>query len=268
MNNRIAVLLPHYNNTNGLELSLKSLLKESADFTLFIIDDGSADLELIDQLLEKYRNFFEIVLIKSESNKGITAALNKGLLHIKNLKVYAYIARFDAGDVCLNNRLYTQKEALDKDKKLGMVASWVRFVDMDRNKLFDFKPPIRHDKLKKVIHLYNPFVHPSVMLRVEVIEKLGLYTYNYPALEDHAYFFRVIKNFKVAILPKFLLEYEINPNGISSKFRRAQTKSRIKLLFNEYKFNIVATIGLLRAIFTYLLPQNFLIFLKKNFYIS
>lgn len=265
MSKQIAVLLPHFNNHKGLKLTLNSLLTESEDFTVFIYDDASDDLHLVKEVISEFKKKLKIVFF-TNPHMGITKVLNKGLKHIVSLKKYAFIARLDAGDICLNNRLTYQKEAFLKETNLGLVASWVRFVDVNRKQLFDFKPPSHHKQLKKVIHLYNPFIHPSVMYRVEVIEKLGLYPENYPCLEDHAFFFNIISKYKTTVLKSFLLEYEINPEGISAKNRKQQTKSRIKLLLNQYKFGFLPTLGLFRAILTNILPQRILILMKVYFF--
>ncbi|WP_242093021.1 glycosyltransferase [Aestuariivivens sediminicola] len=266
MTNRIAVLLPHYNNRSGLHLTLESLLRESENFTVFIVDDGSTDVSEVIKTIEFFSNDLEIVLIENEQNLGIVKSLNKGLKHILDLKTYDFIARLDAGDKCLDNRFKQQKDVLERNKDIALVGSWVRFVDMERQKLFDFKPPVDPDKLRRAIHSYNPFVHPSVMYSVELVKNIGFYPEGYPALEDHAYFFSALKSFKAVIISKILLEYEINPEGISSRDRKSQTKSRIKLLWKEYRFGIYPTVGLLRAFITYLLSPRVLLKAKKLYF--
>ncbi|WP_242085368.1 glycosyltransferase [Aestuariivivens sediminis] len=267
MDSRIAVLLPHYNNHVGLQLTLQSLIKETEGFTVFIIEDCSEDLMGVERIIKSFNHQLDIVLLINKMNLGIVKSLNRGLEHIIGLKSYDFIARLDAGDICLDNRFKQQKELLVNHKDIGLVGSWVRFVDMERNKLFDFKPPCHHDTLKKFIHKYNPFVHPSVMYKKEVIEKTGLYPLEYPALEDHAFFFKVLKSFKVFIIPKILLEYEVNPYGVSAKQRKLQTASRVKLFLKEYNFTIIATYGILRSLMTHVLPISILtLFKKKVFY--
>jgi len=266
MDNQIAVLLPHYNNYEGLRLTLNSLLNETEVFTLFVFDDGSDNINTVETIIKEFNNQIDIILIENESNIGITKTLNKGLKHIKSLNAYTFIARLDAGDICLNDRFKKQKSFFLKNTDISLVGSWVKYVNMERKLIFKFKPPSHHNKLKKIIHFYNPFVHPSVMFKINIIDKIGFYPENYPALEDHAYFFKVIKTFKVGMLQDFLLEYELNPNGISLSNRKNQAFSRIKLLLHQYKFDFYSTIGLLKSFFTYLLPHNLLILLKKNIF--
>ena len=266
MSNKLAVLLPYHNNLSGLTLTLESLLQESEIFTLFIFDDGSDDNDKVKEIIEKFSKKIEIIYNRSEQNLGITKTLNNALNQIKSLKEYYLIAKLHAGDLCLDNRLKTQKQFLDQERDVYLVGSWVRFVNMQRKILFIFKPPSNNKSIKKAMHLYNPFIHPSVMFRIEVVNQIGYYPENYPALEDHAYFFKIIKKFKVHIISKILLEYEINPQSISLSQRRTQTLSRIKLLLHEYSFGVNQSLGLIRAIITSLIPIKILTWFKSNLF--
>src|SRR5690606_36049233 len=193
MENQIAVLLPHYNNPKGLELTLQSLLQETENFTVFIFDDGSDGIDEVEEIINAFNQQLCIVFVKNAVNVGVVKTLNKGLKYILCLKEFSFIARLDAGDICLNNRLSLQKNFLIENEDVGLIASWVRFVDVNRKELFVFKPPAEHNELKKAIYLYNPFVHSASMFRLDAISKLGFYSEDYLALEDHAFFFKLIK---------------------------------------------------------------------------
>ena len=266
MDNNIAVLLPHYNNYSGLNITLESLCHETETFTVVIIDDGSDDIDAVIKIIHKFKNDFEIIFKKNDLNKGITKTLNDGLKLILELKRFSLIARIDAGDLCLNDRFKHQKEFLNLNQDIALVGSWVKFVDKERNQLFIFKSPSNPNKLKKDIYCYNPFIHPSIMFRTEILNKVGFYPEEYATLQDHAFFFKVNRYYKLSIVEKVLLEYEVNPKGISALKRKSQAKNRIKLLFKEYKFGFYPTIGLLRSFITYFTPQRVLLFLKTNFF--
>ena len=139
-------------------------------------------------------------------------------------------------------------------------------MDERRKNLFVFKAPKDHSKLKKVIHWYNPFVHPSIMLRADVINEIGYYPEEYETLQDHAFFFKVIKSFKTMVIQEVLVEYEVSPSAISSTKRRSQAGNRIKLFIREFKFGFYPITGLIRAVMTYLTPQKVLIKLKKHIF--
>lgn len=266
MNKELAVLLPYYNNLPGLRLTLESLIGESKLFTLFFFDDGSDNEEKVKEVIDDFSDKFKIVYKRSANNQGITKTLNTAIKYILELNRFCYLAKLHAGDLCLNNRLKKQKLFLENHKDIYLVGSWVKFVNMNRELLFIFKPPTQHQKIKRAMHMYNPFMHPTIMFKIEIIHTIGYYPENYPALEDHAFFFKIIKNFKTAIIDEVLLEYEINPNAITNVMRTQQTKSRMSLLWNEYKFGLIPTLGLIRALLTFLLPLSFLTFMKRQFF--
>lgn len=266
MKHQLAILLPHYNNIEGLEATLQSLKTETEVFTVVVLDDGSDNQNQVETLIQSYSTQLQITLFKQPKCIGVTRSLNNGLTYILQQEHFNYIARIDAGDRCINNRFTKQLEAFKLDPELGIVSSWVTFVDTNKAFLFNFKTPTTHQKIKQSIYKYNPFIHPAVMYKTEVVKAIGLYPENYPALEDHAYFFKMIKQYKATILPQLLLEYEVNPNSISAVKRKEQTKSRIKLFLNNYNFTFTATIGLFRAFLTSLLPQKITLFLKKTIF--
>ncbi len=263
-NTELAVLLPHYNNLEGLELTLFSLVNETVNFTLFLIDDGSTNFETVELLVNKFKTNFNIQLERNPQNLGIVATLNKGLQLILAANTYTHIARIDAGDACVNNRFKKQLEAFKKDASIALVGSWVRFVNMQREPLFTLKPPTSYKKLKNYILVYNTFVHSAVIYTVDIVKKIGFYSSKYPALEDHDYFIKILKKYKATVVQEVLVEYEINPNSISILNRKQQTKSRIKLFLHNYTLGFYSSYGLVRSVITHILPKGVMLFFKKN----
>lgn len=93
------VLIPSYNGAKYIQSALLSVLSQKyTDYEILIIDDGSTDnTEELVKILEDKR----IRYYKNESNMGIVASLNRGL----DLAEGKYIARMDADDLMLGNRL-------------------------------------------------------------------------------------------------------------------------------------------------------------------
>src|SRR5436190_24284433 len=100
---RISVLMPAFNAGKYIGEAISSVLKQTfTDFELLVINDGSTDDT------EKVICSFTDQRIKliNQTNKGIAAALNKGLAEAKA----PLIARFDADDICLPQRLAVQHD--------------------------------------------------------------------------------------------------------------------------------------------------------------
>ncbi len=99
---QVTVLIPTYNCVKYLKESIDNIFKQSYnDYELLIIDDGSTDgTERTVKSISDER----IRYIKYPKNLGIVKTLNKGI----GLARGKYIARMDADDVMLGNRLQEQ----------------------------------------------------------------------------------------------------------------------------------------------------------------
>jgi glycosyltransferase involved in cell wall biosynthesis len=105
------------------------------------------------------------------------AALNAGLACCRA----PVIARMDADDVCHPRRLELQLAALECDPDVGVVSCGVRFFPRSRVaqgfRIYeDWLNSMRiHDEMSRERFVESPVVHPSVMLRRELLEGTGGY---------------------------------------------------------------------------------------------
>lgn len=259
----VVVLIPHYNNPNGLIKSIESI-NESEPVDLLIVDDGSTDYFINETaIMSKNSNNLKIYFLYLEKNMGIEYALNAGLEQLSKLK-YTFISRLDCGDLCVPNRFLIQKQYLKEHQDIGIVGSFVKFIDSSNKHIFDLKLPISHKEISKRMYLNCMFIHPTVMFRAEVLGKVGKYPTNYEAAEDYAYFFEILKHYKGANINQFLVECELNPNGISIKKRKRQIISRIRLIIKNFKLGVYPIYGLVRNLIIYLLPYNAIVLLKSK----
>ena len=73
------LLIPCYNNFNGLIVSLKSVIYSSGNYLVLVIDDGSKESVTIERINAAMDVKKPVVVLQNEKNLGITATLNKGL---------------------------------------------------------------------------------------------------------------------------------------------------------------------------------------------
>lgn len=260
----ILVLIPHYNNLEGLYTSIKSIHNKEA-IEVLVIDDGSKpenvpSLEHLESISNKN---VTVHLEKLPKNVGITLALNHGLSFFINNSKYNYIARLDCGDVCVKNRFSIQKEFFLKNENVSLLGSWVRFKNQENKELFSFKPPLEHKKIKKKMAIRCNFIHPSVMLKRNAVEDIGFYPENYEAAEDYAYFFQISKKFETANINKFLTEVTVDPNGISHLKRTIQNKNKIKIIKENSPKNLYFVYGMLFNYGLLVTPNNFVSRMKQ-----
>ena len=100
------LLIPCYNNVEGLIRSLRSVVYPKEKCKVLIVDDGSLTPVTIELLPADILQQLQIEIIRLNGNKGITEALNTGLRLILQRNDALYTARLDCG--CL---LYTSDAA-------------------------------------------------------------------------------------------------------------------------------------------------------------
>ncbi|NQY68606.1 MAG: glycosyltransferase [Flavobacteriales bacterium] len=266
--NSSVVLVPHYNNVEGLITTLESISHKSG-IDVLVVDDGSnkSQVPVLSVLNQHTNEGVSLILIHISENSGITNALNLGLDYILQKNKNKFVARLDCGDVCVANRFKLQENFLNTNNKIDIVGSWVKWVDtISGEKVFSNKPPISHEKIKRKMSIRCNMIHPSVMYRLSVVESLGKYPNNYEAAEDYAYFFNIAKHFRTANIPKFLTKAEFNKNGISHIKRKIQNKSKLRIVLKYGDFNFHLVYGVLYNLLLIALPYSLLFRIKKEIY--
>src|SRR5215204_3364964 len=125
----ISVIMSAYNAGRYIGEAIDSVLKQTfTDFELIIINDGSTD-----DTESVVRSFGDprIVLV-GQSNEGIAAALNTGLVRARA----DLVARFDADDVCYPHRLEQQYHFLRAHPEYAIVGTAADYVDKGGDYIF------------------------------------------------------------------------------------------------------------------------------------
>lgn len=256
------VLIPHYNNPEGLLSSLQSIVEPMA-LDVVVVDDGST-VKRIDEHKMQTAAPENVTLhfCYMPENRGIEYALNLGLDFIKK-KEYAFIARLDCGDTCAEHRLYKQRDFLLKHPEIKLVGSFVTFNYPDNTFGYHLDLPVKDEAIRKKMFRNSMFIHPAVMFKREIFEKVPYYPTNYKAAEDFAFFFEIIKHYKAANIPQYLVKCELNPSGISISKRKTQVRSRIEIIKNYFDNSLHAYYGLLRNYAILYIPSSVFNVLKR-----
>jgi glycosyltransferase involved in cell wall biosynthesis len=257
------LLIPCYNNIEGLILSLKTVFYHPDSFSAVIVDDGSEVPVTIETIKSKIKIDYPVTILRNEKNKGITEALNKGLRWIEDNANTKYIARLDCGDSCDPSRFYKQVDYMDKYPDTSLLGSWCVFENKKTSFQYQYKTPIYHEEIKKAMHFRNVFIHPTVIFKATLLKKTGYYPGNFMYAEDYAFFWKLIKIGSSHILDDFLVTCEINSEGISLKNRQKQLAARAKVIAT-YGTNFFFKItGMLRIKVLHILPKQLVLRLKK-----
>jgi glycosyltransferase involved in cell wall biosynthesis len=260
------LLIPCYNNTDGLIRSLLSVNYPKEKYKVLIVDDGStAPVSLSEFPVELLQRQL-IEIIRLPVNKGITEALNTGLRSILNRNDSLYTARLDCDDTCTTDRFTKQISFLSLNPEIALLGSLCLFVDAEKKSRFVYKAAEHHDAILKQMHVKCSFIHPTVVFRNEMIKKTNLYSYNFPYAEDYAFFFELTKQYNTHILQEILVETQLNNNGISVKRRQEQIRSKIKIIQHFGVIKSLTCAGLFKQCFLVLLPHKLTTQIKRLFF--
>jgi hypothetical protein len=177
---------------------------------------------------------------------------------------YVLTGRLDCGDLNHPYKYAKQINYLEGKPEIKLLGTYVNMVDTANKLLFVLKHPINHDIIANKMFLNSTFVNSSVIYYVSILKQVGLFPEKYHRNgEDYAFFFNVIKKFKVENMPEVLLDYVIDPNSLSSTRRNEQVRARISIIRENFKFGIYPIYGLFRNYVLLYTSRNFTTFIKK-----
>lgn len=255
----ICVLIPCYNDPEGLKKSINSIQYSKKGLHILVIDDGSPEPIEVSALSSP----FAITVVRMPANSGITAAMNAGLQWTLTHLAVKYIARLDCGDTNSPERLDLQSEYLEKHPSTGLVASWCRFENPDHSIYYIYRTPEQHIDILNELPYRNVFIHPTVMFRVSLLQETGLYPYEYPHAEDYALFWKMALHTHTYIFPLVLVNCEWNLNGISGSHRKVQLQSR-KRIVKRFAKGRKRLAGIVRLWILSIVPYTWIIRIKTK----
>lgn len=177
---KLSVILPVYNGGTYIKEAVESIINQTyKDFDLFVIDDGSSDntIDILQRIKSK-----NLKIVQNEENQGLISTLNKGL---KISSEYMYVARMDADDISLPDRLNATVKILDENKKIGVVGTSVNYFGAglkDKELIL----PEKNDRIVPAFICRNPIIHPTVVIRNKVLQDAGIvYNADYYKYEDY-----------------------------------------------------------------------------------
>ena len=223
---KVSVLMSVYNGEDYLHQAVNSILNQTlSDFEFIIVDDASTDRT--PQLLKDFRDQDQrIRLIHNKKNLGLTSSLNKAILESKG----EYVARQDVDDVSLPQRLASQVHYLDRNDKIGVVGTWVIYIDQQGNQKGIWQPHTSPEIVKWSLFFHNPIAHPSVILRRSLIKENDVYNPELKFSQDYDLWVRLSEKTKLANLPRVLIFRRLHKGMITAKYSRQQCLVHIKIL--------------------------------------
>jgi len=228
----ISIVMIAHNEELNIERSIKSIQNQTfKDWELIIINDGSFDktAEIIKNYSFKDKR---IILITNNKKIGRPKCSNLGIKYSRA----KLIARLDADDISLPDRLEKQYKFLLKNPNIDVLGAGAHIYDDEHNFIKTVLMPEDHNSLKNLNFLKTPFFHSSVMIRKRFFDKVGNYNRDFLRSSDKELWLRGLKYGSVySNLSEPLIEFTQN-NATETKMQKIilSCKSLVKLK-NIYK---------------------------------
>lgn len=222
----ISVVMSVYNEPlEWLKESIESIINQTyKNFEFIIINDNSLDQKL-SNFLNYYKNkYSNIVLIENPENLGLTKSLNIGLKAARG----TYVARMDADDISLPNRLETQLDFMSHNAEIFLIGSGTYNIDQDGKIIKNCNPIIEENKLKKKLLKKNCICHSTIFFKNK---ENCFYREKFLYAQDYDFYLRLIyEKRRILNIPEKLIKYRINPHAITYSNRAKQKLFGVKAL--------------------------------------
>jgi glycosyltransferase involved in cell wall biosynthesis len=221
----VSVIIPFFDAASYLDEALDSIACQTyRDIEILAIDDGSTDgsRAIVERFADRDSRFR---LLANNYDKGIVGALNTGLDHARG----TYVARMDADDVAVQNRLAAQVKFLETQPEIGLCGTFVRTFGATTPTTWAL--PTDHADIKATMLFHGAIAHPSVMLRRATFERANLrYDQDFLFAEDLELWERASQTIAFANVPRILMRYRVNSAGVTAVHRGVQLSRTEQIL--------------------------------------
>lgn len=232
-NPKISIVMPAFNAEKFIQTSIESIISQTyQNFELLIINDGSSDNTL--EIIEKFKKQDERIILINRKKSDLATSLNQGISLCKG----QYIARMDADDIAIPERLNVQLNFLVNNPSIDLVASNVIFFT--NNKVAGVSD-FRLHKTKKLKFYLNTIglPHPTWMARSNFYRRFN-YDSKVNTVEDQDLLMRAEQSCKFYLLKDPLLFYRVHKENSSYKYKLKQyytlNSIRVKDIINRRLF--------------------------------
>ena len=231
----VTVIIPVYNAAAYVGEAIGSILNQTyRNLEVLVFNDGSKDnsAEIIRAMQAQDPR---LKLFDSAENFGYVVHLNKGL----ELAQGKYIARMDADDSALPERLAQQIAFLEANPAAGLCGTW--FDIIGRPDIIE-RMPVTDAEIRLGLLANTAFAHPTVVMRAAVLREHGVkYDTHFMPAEDYYMWYKLSKFTQLGNIPQVLLHYRHHEGQISnykSNRQRDRADEIRALQLSDYGFEL------------------------------
>lgn len=211
---KVSVVIPAYNSMEYLPQTLANILCQTLqDFEVIVVNDGSSD-NITDWFSENIKD--PRLKLISQPNQGPSIARNTGMSHAQG----NYIAFMDADDLWEPTKLAKQVQVLDEDPKVGLVYTWVSYIDSQGNLTGRIRKHNVNGMVLPTLIQYNLIDCGSVaVVRRECFEKFGGFDQSVVPIEDWDMWLRIASQYSFKVISEPLVYYRQHMGSLSGKWK-------------------------------------------------
>jgi len=217
----VSFVMPVYNAEPFLLESLKSISAQTfKDWELIAIDDGSTDNSAA--VLKNHSASENRMRVIMHENKGLVRALNEGI----RIASGKWIARMDADDICLPDRLENQL-AWATQQNAQVCGGGIERIGVTGKNSWRF--PTSCEGIYAWLLFRPAFAHPTVIIHRETLLKFP-YSEKYSCAQDYELWTRMALNqVRMTNYPGTVLKYRIHSKQVSHTRKQQQTDMRMEI---------------------------------------
>ncbi|MBI4256891.1 glycosyltransferase [Candidatus Uhrbacteria bacterium] len=262
---KVSILMSVHNGKRFVRDAVLSLLAQTfRDFELLIVDDASTDTTP-HILRELAAQDTRIRVITNHTNLGLTKSLNVALGQAQG----DFVARMDADDIALPDRLEKQVAFLEAHLDVGMLGSAYQFINGNGNVIGEKHPLTTDQELRHVLPRYNPFLHSSIVIHKILLDRVHGYDEHFLRAQDYELWTRLSLLTKLANLPDILMQKRFTTSMVSFTTEREQIRFALRVRWNALRRNQFpwwTIIFLIKPFLATILPTSLVRFVRIHLY--
>lgn len=224
---KISILLPTFNCEKYILNAIQSILCQTYEyFELLVIDDGSTDntSNLVKMVKDTRVQYVKI------KHGGISRALNFGL----KIANHDWIARMDADDLSLPNRLERQINFISNNSSYNIISSW--YATFNNKGLYHlFKLPMEHRDIVQGLELHSSLCHAATIYHKQLILSVG--GYSNCSFEDYDLWLKLKDKAMFYNIPEPLLLVRLRTQSLYRRDLKFNKKKIISLQRKYFEIN-------------------------------
>lgn len=221
---KLSVITINFNNAEGLERTIKSVVAQGYEDVEYIVVDGNSTDGSV-AVIDKYES--SITKWISEPDTGVYQAMNKGIA----LATGDYLLFLNSGDYFYSEGVLSNIEKYLGTEDLLLFDIHVKGQEKD----FIKKHP---DTIRFSFLFEETFAHQAIIIKRTLFDEVGHYDESYKIVSDWKFFIHAIsKGYSYKTIHEVLSTYHLDGMSATAKgtfTRRAERETILKSEFPQF----------------------------------